>query len=204
MATVITSVADVVNLALRNIGYKLRIGHIYDGSDAANQALDIYGQTRDDALRDGEWHFAERTASLSNPLKSAPDNYFDAPWDSAANPPPPWRFEYAYPADCLKARQVKFASGFIFNPAPTPVLWEDANDQYFAPARRVILCNLNPALLVYTGQITDMATWPPDFVDLLAARLGARLKRGLMSADLTAVDASEVTEAQQTAQSEQG
>lgn len=204
MAAVITNPADVVNLALRDIGYKLRVGNLYDGSEAANQALDIYGQTRDDALRDGNWHFCERTVSLGDPLKSAPAAYFDAPWNPATNPPPPWRFEYSYPADCLKARQVKAVSGIIFNPDPQPVLWEDANDQVYVPPRRVILCNLQPALLVYTGQVTNPATWPVDFVSLVAARLGANLKRGLMSADLSPVDVAAVNEATGSAAAEQG
>lgn len=204
MAAVITGPADVVNLALRNIGYKLRVGNLYDGSDAANQALDIYGQTRDDALRDGDWHFCQRTVNLGDPLKSAPPDYFDTAWDPATNPPPPWRFEYTYPADCLKVRQVKAVSGIIFNPDPQPVLWEDANDQVYVPPRRTILCNLQPALLVYTGQVTDPATMPSDFIALFAARLGANLKRGLMSADLSQVDVGVVNEATGSATAEQG
>ena len=38
--------ADMVNLALRRVGYKLRVGNLYDGSMAAKMALDVYAQTR--------------------------------------------------------------------------------------------------------------------------------------------------------------
>jgi len=90
------------------------------------------------------------------------------------------------------------------DPDPQPVLREDANDQVYVPPRRVILCNLQPALLVYTGQVTNPATWPVDFVSLLAARLGANLKRGLMGADLSQIDVGAVNEATGSAIVEQG
>lgn len=203
MPASITSPADVVNLALHNIGYKLRLANLYDGSEAANTALDIYAQTRDDALRDGNWSFAERNMVLEL-LKTAPANYFDAQWDPANNPPPPWRFEYTYPTDCLRIRQVKLTPMLLFNPQPQPVLWTDINDPAYTPPRRVIVCNIANAFLVYTGQVTDPALWPPDFVDALAAILGARLKRGLMSADLSQVDGAQVAEAAGSAMREQG
>jgi len=129
MAAVITSVADVVNLSLRNIGYKLRVGHLYDGSDAANQCLDIYGQTRDDALRDGDWHFCERTVSLGDPLKSAPSNYFDAAWNPADSPPPPCRAPERGPWTPRKPREI----GWSCSPLLAPITMKQGVSIFAAP-----------------------------------------------------------------------
>lgn len=123
-----SSPADIVNLALRRIGYELRVGSLLDGSEAANQALDIYAQTRDDLLRQNDWGFAERNVALTV-LKTAPaGGYFPPTNWSSTYPPLPWAFEYDYPADCLKVRSLKESSLFLFNPDPQPVLFDTAND----------------------------------------------------------------------------
>lgn len=127
MATVITSVADVVNLSLRRIGFKLRVADLYDGSEASQVALDIYGQTRDDLLRAHDWDFAERNV-LATLVRSAPDGgYWNTTWNAATHPPLPWLFAYAYPDDCLKIRILKDNGGFLFNPSPLPTLNSVAN-----------------------------------------------------------------------------
>jgi hypothetical protein len=202
MPASIRNPADVVNLALVRIGYTKAVGNLYDGSDAANKALTIYAQTRDDLMRDGEWDFCRRDVAPTL-LKSGPDNYFDTPWDGPTMPPAPWRFEYAYPGDCLKVRRLSPAPGFTFNPAPQPTLFQVANDQYFTPARRVILCNIQSAILTYAGQVTDPASWPPDFVEAAAAELAIRLKRGLMG-EVNQVDTADVNRSFVTAMQEQG
>ena len=128
MATVIVNPADVVNLALTRIGYKLRIGNIYDGSEAAQAALNIYSQTRDDMLRDGNWQFNQRNVAPT-PIRWAPTGGYwpGAGWDAATNPPLPWLYAYAYPDDCLKVRVVKAATGFALNVTPLPNQYTIAN-----------------------------------------------------------------------------
>lgn len=202
MPASIQSPADVVNLALVRIGFEKRVANLYDGSAAASRSLDIYAQTRDDLMRDGEWDFCRRdvTATL---LKSGPANYFDSPWDGATMPPVPWRFEYEYPGDCLKVRRMSPAPGFVFNPAPQPTLFQVVNDQYYTPARRVILCNIQGAILTYAGQVTNPASWPVDFVEALASELGIRLKRVLVG-EVNQVDSLDVNRSVTTAMAEQG
>ena len=202
MPASITSPADVLNLALVRIGYSKAVGNLYDGSDAANKALTIYAQTRDDLIRDGEWDFCRRDVAATL-LKSGPDNYCDHPWDGATMPAVPWRFSYAYPGDCLKVRRMNPAPGFVFNPAPQPTLFQVANDQYYTPARRVILCNIPDAILTYAGQVTSPETWPVDFVEALASELAIRLKRGLVG-EVNQVDTSDVNRSVTTAMAEQG
>src|SRR5687768_489967 len=113
MPASISTVSDVANLALKRIGYALRVGSLYEGSKAANHFLDIYGQTRDELLRQNDWHFAERNVAATV-LKTAPaGGYFDTAWDPATNPPVPWGYSYTYPTDCLKVRALKPAPGFL-------------------------------------------------------------------------------------------
>src|SRR5689334_1421388 len=107
MSNLLTNPGALVNAALDRVGYKKRIGSLYDGSEAAVKALDIFGQCRDDLLRTFEWGFAERDTSLTL-LKTAPVGGYTAlqPWTSA-NPIPPWIYEYAYPTDMIKLRSLR-------------------------------------------------------------------------------------------------
>lgn len=202
MPASIQNPADVVNMALVRIGYALRVADLYDGSAAATKALDIYSQTRDDLMRDGEWDFCRRdlTATL---LKSAPANFFDTPYDPATMPPLPFRFEYEYPGDCLKVRRMRPPPGFMFNPSPQPTLFQIANDGYYTPAKRVVLCNVPGAIMTYAGQVTDPATMPPDFIEAFASELGIRLKRGLAD-EVNQADMTDVSRSVGSAMQEQG
>lgn len=190
MSQVVTTVEDVLNLGLRRIGYRLRVGSILEGSEAASQALDIYGQTRDELLTIGDYRFAQWTAPLGDPLKQAA-NYFDTPWDPATHPQPPWLFEYAYPTDCLKVRAVEEAPTFPFDPLPLPLLFADVNDAEEDPPRRVILCNIQGGILRYTRQVTRPTEWSTPFIEALSAALGRRLApvlTNLQTAGLAARD----------------
>lgn len=184
MASVITSVPDVVNLALAGIGRRDRIASIYEGSAAAKAALDVYSQTRDEMLRTVDYGFAERNVNLTL-LKSANANGYFPPnqWSGTTNPPPPWLFSYTYPTDCLKVRAIKEQPLFAFNYTPQPVVFKIENDNYYTPARKVILCNIADAQMVYTGQVTDPSTWEASFTEAFAAELGRRLAPALATMD---------------------
>jgi hypothetical protein len=205
MPASINNPADVINLSLRRIGYKLRVGNLYDGSTAAKAALDIYAQTRDEVLVENDWDFAERNITMTL-LKSAPVGGYVPPtvWDPTVNPPPGWAFSYAYPSDCLKVRIVKSVPLFVLNFDPQPNPFFLANDNAYTPARKVILCNVPNANLVYTGQITDPATWNTGYTEALAAALGRRLVPQLIG--LNAIQPAAADEANElaTAENEQG
>lgn len=204
MPASLQSPADVVNVALTRIGYKLRIGNLYDGSDAAKKALDIYGQTRDELLRQNDWGFAERNVAMTL-LKSAPVGGYVPPtsW-STAYPPLPWLYEYEYPGDCIKVRAVKPSPLFIPPYDPQPYVFATPNDNSLTPSAKVIVCNVADAVLVYTGQVTNPASWEADFAEACAAALGRRLVAGLMSADLLKFEAQDEANAQAIAEREQG
>lgn len=206
MALALSSPADILNLTLTRIGYKGdRVGNLYEGSMAAKLALDIYAQTRDEMLRDGDWGFAERNVNLTLLKQARPRGYFPPnPWDGTQNPPPPWLYEYAYPDDCLKVRSIKSVPLFVMVFDPQPVVFAVENDKYYTPSRKVILCNIADAQLVYTGQVTDPQLWEADFVEAFSAELGFRLAPTLANLDVTKFEAADAAAAKSKADMTQG
>jgi hypothetical protein len=188
MATTITSPADIVNVALAKIGYKLRINNLYEGSLAAQKTLDIYGQTRDQVLRLGEWPFAQRDLRGTLIKSAPPGGYFGGNvWDNLLHPPLPWLFEYVYPSDCIKVRAVKPADVLLPNFSPQYHMFTVANDAN----QRVILSNVAQAVVTYTGQITNPTDMPPDFVEALSAALARRLAPSISTIDAVKLEAQE-------------
>jgi len=171
-----TSVEQIVNQAIDLIGYGEYIGNIYEGTKEARIALDLYSQTRDAMLSEGEWEFAERNTNGSL-LKQAP-NYYLTPWTSVY-PPQPWLYEYAYPSDALKIRSVKPTAIFIPNFDPQPWPYSIDNDNSFTPPQRVILSNVPNALIVYTGSILDPTTWDIAFTEELIVKLSSKMAPAL-------------------------
>ena len=191
MTASVSSPADVLNLALRRLGYRLRVGSLYEGSFAAKQALDIYAQTRDEVLAQNDWGFVERNVQMTL-LKSAPPGGYVPPltW-SSQYPPLPWLYEFAYPSDSLKVRAVKTVPIFVPNFDPKPQLYSLDNDNALNPPQKVILTNINPCILVYVGQVTDPSQWEVDLVDAVAAALARRLAPVLANLDTEKLEAGD-------------
>lgn len=206
MTSSLSNPEDLVNAALVRIGYKRQIGSIWDGSEAAQLALAVYGQTRDSMLRLGDWDFAQRNVAATL-LKSAPvGGYFPpAVWDPNTNPPLNWLYEYTYPDDCLKLRSLRPLSPlFIPNFDPTPIEFSIDNDNAFVPARRVILSNLSNAAIVYTGRVTDPTQWAVDFTEALVEGLSEALGPALANLDAGKLEGAESRADKGMAEMEQG
>lgn len=203
MPASITSPADIVNLSLGRIGYRLRVASLYDGSEAATRALDLYAQTRDELLRQNDWAFAERQVTLTQ-LKTAPANYFDNPWNPVTMPPIGWLFEYAYPADALKIRSVVSPPSFLLDVSPKPNLFNVYNDNAGASPQKTIVCNIANAVAIYTGQVTNPAQMEPDFIEAFAAALARRLATLLADLQTAGFAAQDETQARAVAEMERG
>jgi hypothetical protein len=186
MSASTTSVEAICNAALDRIGYPESIAQIREGTRHARVAIRLYNQTRDDMLRKEDWGFPRRDATLTL-LKSAPAGGYVpgfTPWTPASNPPMPYLYEYAYPADCLMLRAIKPPQ--IFQPVFTayPNVFEVANDavplvgQTVAPGR-VILCYLPNAMATYCGQVVDMSQWDVGFIEALIDKMAAGLAPAL-------------------------
>lgn len=192
MSLVLTSPEDVINDALVRIGRKQRIGSIQEGSESAKVALDIYGQTRDEMLRDGDWGFVERNITIAATKQAPTGGYATQDWDPSTNPPIPWWFQYTYPSDCLKVRSIKVQPIFLPNFDPQPIAFKIANDNGYSPARKVILCNVGPsALMVYAAQIIDPSTWEASFTEALCAALARRLAPALANLQTEQAEATD-------------
>lgn len=164
MVASVQNPADVVNISLSQIGYKLRIGSLFDGSPAARKALDIYGQTRDALLRAMPWGFAQQI--IAGVLGGTPQF--------------PWTVSYAYPANCIMVRDLIAPAYANDLNNPLPVLWTIAND----PATgRSIWSKTAGATIVFTAQVTDPKQWDTLFVDLLAIQIGKKLSLPLANGD---------------------
>lgn len=195
MTASIQTPADLVNLSLVRIGFKKRIGSLYDGSMAAKIALSVYAQTRDAVLQESDWDFAERDIAPTL-LKSAPVTGYVPPtvW-TPAYPSPPWLFSYAYPSDCLKVRSLQPTPVFVIDMDPQPVSLMIENDNTYNPTQKVILCNVPTPVLVYTGQVTNLANWEPDAIEAFAAALGRRIAPSIMGLDAAKMEVPDEAQA---------
>jgi hypothetical protein len=201
MANVLQTAADYVNAAMINIGITNQIGSLYDGSKEANAALAIYGHTRDVLIRSKDWQFVSRTVALTM-LKQAPTAFL-AQWTDQY-PPQGWLFEYAYPDDMVKLRNLKGTAVLIPEFDPQPRSWSIYNDTSYTPPRRTILCQVAEAIAVYAGQVTDPLTWPPDFGQALIDDLGLALSAALEKPQAATLEAAEGAKDTAQATMEQG
>lgn len=193
MTASVSSPADLVNLSLARLGFKLRIGSLYDGSAAAKLALSIFSQTRDEYLAQTAWDFAERNVAMTL-LKSAPVGGYVPPltWTSAY-PPLPWIFQYAYASDSIAIRAVKPVTMFFPNFDPQPYVFSLDNDNSLPVGQqKVVLCNVPPpAIMVYTGQITDLSAWESGAIEGFAAVLARRMAPQLVGLDTAKLEAAD-------------
>lgn len=157
MAASTNNPADLINQSLAELGVPHRVGSLYDGSTAAQKALDIYAETRDEVLRSKDWPFALRQANGV----------------SAAANVSGWAHTFNYPSDCLRVRYIAPQVIPTPNNDPQQVLWSIAND--VSTAAKVITTQITPITINYVGQITDPTQWEPLFVSALVQALATKL-----------------------------
>lgn len=172
-------VEDILNAALRRVGYPTPIGNIYEGSRAARVALDFYAQTRDALFSEFDWSFLQQEVDLGNPIKTAPAaGYGTTPWNPATNPPPPWVYEFTYPDNCINVRSVRPLPLFIPEQLPRVNIFQQVYDAQLR--QKVIVTNIARPLAIITARVTDPAEWQDnDFIDSLIERLAVHFAREL-------------------------
>jgi hypothetical protein len=146
-----TTSIDLVNRALEQIGAQTQIAALNDGTAAGNAAGVIYNEIVQMVLRALNPDFSRTTITL---IKT-PNIVI----------PPPYAFEYFYPADCLRIREVRPAVGAYDQLDPQPVRKAVATDKQV----KVILTHLAAAQLVYTtSSVTENALTSETIVRHLA------------------------------------
>jgi hypothetical protein len=137
-----------------------------------------YADTRDNLLRLFDWGFAKSTISLGNPVKSYDPT--ETSWTNA-QPPPPWLYSYAMPANIVKVRAVfgQSVPGIIVPQVPSVdqglafayYTYEVVNDG----GVRVIVTNAPGALAVVTLGGLDPSVWDALFTQAMVALLAANI-----------------------------
>lgn len=177
------SPVDICNQALLAIGAQAQISSINpsDGSTEANACSMIYPTQINALHRAAHWNFARAQIALTQ-LKA-----YEINGTLSSNPPPtPWRYEYAYPSDCLQLRYL-FITPPQANQTSTTVGisgWQKPGPQMFIEGRdfdatgnpiKVILTNAPMAQAVYTAYVGQVDLWDPHFYTAAVATLAAWL-----------------------------
>ena len=163
-----TDSASLVNLALQSFGSRTTLtpAQLAAGSNnEAKQANLVFDSTRNVLLRMAPWNCAMATTALTL-LASNTDG---SPWIQGL-PRPPWVYEYAYPADCLKPCWIDPG---VYNLGP--VLYKVGVDTVATVEQRVILTNQADAVLIYVRDVTNPDIWDILFQDAFCNALGANI-----------------------------
>lgn len=179
------------NIALGQISARSQITGLTPPSPPNNKAAEVMSQLyqlqADAVFRAAHWNSARRQVQLTL-LKAAigtPEN----PTGSGPQPPIPWRYEYAYPEDCLKVRFVlpmpnlpvagdaPIMTNVGINYIPrvntgmpfVPAVDLDANGNQI----KVVLTNACRAQGVYTGRITNVDLWDPSLQNAVIGALAS-------------------------------
>lgn len=151
------STVDICNLALMHIGTSTTIASLSEQSAEARACARVFNTARDTTLRDHNWNFATRFASLAD-IGSAPHG---------------WSYRYQYPNDCLKAIAVHYEHIARENATRQAISFRViAQDNLESKA---IITDISPAILEYTAQVTNTENFDPLFVEALSLRIASMI-----------------------------
>ena len=162
-----TAEVDIANRALQAVGGKGRITALDAAQAAVSREAAVcyehFDNCRDSTLADADWPFARHRVDLSALSEDTQED---------------WVYVYAYPDNCLRVRKV------VAPDTSTPVPYEVSLNA--AGTARVILCDTEDAIAVYTRLIEDPNLWSPWFDAALGYRLAMAI--ALPLAGTTATD----------------
>lgn len=161
--------AGICNLALLRAGQLQRITALSDNSDAAKACRTAWELNRDATLEAAAWPFAMKRALLN----AITDGERGA-----------WAYAYEEPNDCVAMRFLDQADEdhplgtYNTNPGEAEQLvFRIESDE--DTGRRVILTNVENAVLVYTARIEQPARWSAMFRNAFGYQLASDLAFGL-------------------------
>ena len=145
------SEVDICNMALREISVE-PIASLTESSQPARDCNLFYEAARDDTLRAFYWNFAQKRLTLT--AHEVPDEFDD------------YLYAYDYPGDCIKIKSLRAPGGSdeeIFE------IFTTSLDE------RIILTNVEEAILEYTARVTNPARYDETFVEALVLKLAEKL-----------------------------
>lgn len=131
----------------------------------------FWNTCRDAVLRDGQWPFATKFATLSQ---------------VALNPTIEWGYSYQYPSDCLGFR--KILSGERNDSRATRVPFRIVNNG--TNASKLIYTDAVQAQAEYTMLVDNYDLWAPDFILCFSYRLAAYIAPTLRISEASKVQAT--------------
>jgi hypothetical protein len=149
----VASVVGICNKALLRIGVNNPIAAITEASKEARACRTFYESSRDVALGEFHWPFAKRRKALA----------------LSGTAPEEWGYSYAYPEDCIAAREIDSGMRNLPEDQRIPFTVEDAE------AGKLILTDEPEAVLIYTVRVEDPNRFSAPFEDALAWLLAAEL-----------------------------
>lgn len=171
------TIVDLCNLALSEMGARASIVDLNENSKEAKACKLHYDQVRNELLRAAHWGFARSQKALTQ-LGTA----------SEETSQHPWLYMYAYPADCIKMRYLMQTPTVNTAGAEVVLVGDQFNGGVIpGPSRanrflignngtqRVVLTNVQAAIGVYTGDITNPALFDEGFAQAVVASLAAKL-----------------------------
>lgn len=141
---------QISNIALSYLGVGREISSL-TGSDTSAEAQAcrrFYDVSRERLLRDFDWSFARRIATLSL-VGTAPNEN--------------WAYSYRYPSDALKI--IKILNGSLVETRQTRQPFEIGGDDTF----KLIFTDMTEASAIYVKDMTTTSSFPTDFCMALAA-----------------------------------
>lgn len=161
---------DICNRALQMIGAKIQITSLASTADAESINCNmLYEPVRDWCMSLANWNFARK---ITVPvLSKIYPNTANTAWTSTY-PPPPWKYEYLFPADALAIRYVTDQTQATDNTwNGNPYKFAVVSDLLSSEQVRVIVTNRLGALIVYTMLVSDVNKWPAMFTQAVVSNL---------------------------------
>lgn len=155
-----TTPTDIINRSLTEIAARQPLGGTYptfNGDAAGVAAVQLYEPAVEFLLRQQDWEFARQVVNLTQ----------------SGTPPLQWTFQYLYPTDCVRVRQVVPASWDIND--PYAVRWDVGSAIIASVETRVLWTTEVNAQLVYTTDNVTEDEWDPMFAEQMVRYLGSML-----------------------------
>lgn len=148
---------DVCNAALHYLGIDAEIQDLEtEQTKEARAFRQFYDIARDKTLRDFDWPFARRVATLVL---------------DTADPTEEWAYGYDMPANAVAIRRILNGTGDRVENEDSRIRFRQFNDG----AEQIILTDQADASAVYTARIDDPLLYPADFKDAFAMLLAAKV-----------------------------
>lgn len=125
------SKANIYNLALIHLGVSATIQNTSQNDAETTVLNNLYDIAKVQVLSDFDWNFARKYLQLTPSAECSPDINF--------------KFAFDYPNDCVATRYVIDAGGNYKK-------YDVATD---SKGNKIILCNISPAALIYTRNISS-------------------------------------------------